>query len=104
MSENLNAPFTVRRAVAMLRQDALRYLPGGHDEAWRNAVAAAWDVIADEMELYGARVVPFIGQRGMDPDAVTIIAGGTGYGNTVWTATYAAACAYIGKDHASGSQ
>jgi hypothetical protein len=92
-----NPAFIVRQGAEFLRRDALRYLPGGPDERFRYAVAASWVQCADDMELRGARVVPFVGQTHVDPDA-NMIVDGAGFGNTLWLMIFYAADAYV-KDN-----
>lgn len=89
-----NAPFIVRQAADKLRREALRYLPGGPEERFRNDVAAAWIQCAIDMELHGAQVVPFIGLTHVDPDAKMVV-DASGRGNTLWLMIFYAAYAYL---------
>lgn len=97
-----NAAFVVRRAAEKLRREALHYLPGGPDERFRNDIAASWDQCASEMELWGARVVPFIGQTHVDPNAKMIV-NAAGAGNALWLMIFYAAYAYLGDEPRDGT-
>lgn len=67
------------------------------------AVAASWDECASQMELNGAREVPFIGRQGVDPGA-TIVVNAGGIGNLLWTAIVAAARVYLGEEPDGSAQ
>lgn len=92
-----NAAFIIRQAAEKLRIDALHYMPGGPDERFRNDIAGSWEACANDMELYGARVVPFIGQTHVDPNAKMIV-DGSGRGSTLWLMIFYAAHAYLGDE------
>jgi hypothetical protein len=66
------------------------------------AVADAWDECASQMDLNGAREVPFISRHGVDPGATLVVNAG-GIGNLLWTAIVKAARVYIGEEPDNGS-